>query len=610
MFLINRVKNKIFLNTNLVRLNNRYMSEKTGAQLVYDKLVQNGVKTVCGYSGGSIMPLIDQFHLKNNYGNIDLIINTHEQSCGHAATGISKTSNETGVIITTSGPGCTNLITPILDAQTDSTPLVVITGQVGLKNIGTDAFQEAPAVEVTKPCTKWSVLINDVKDIPFIIDKAFYIANSGKKGVVHIDLPKCISTALVDDKLLKNLEKDSYNLEKQSDFTENQYKKIENIVDVINNSKKPLLYIGQGCLEAWKELREFVNLTNIPCTSTIHGKGILNEDDELSLKWCGMHGFPAANYALQEADCIIAIGSRFDDRTTGNISGYAPVARNKKQIIHVDIEKTQFNKALNTHYNLNTTSKKFLDYCIKHVKNIDRKDWLKRINNLQKNYGFNYTQEKDGKLNTPSVINSIDKYLLDKKDYYITTGVGNHQMMTYQYITGKYPNRIQSSGSLGVMGAGLPYAIGAQIANKNSLVIDIDGDSSFMMTMNELKTIKEYNLPIKIAILNDSVQGMVNVWEELFFDKRYTATINKNNPDFCLLANSFGIKSLKCDNLADLESTTKEFLDYEGPILCEYRVNHQICLPLVGPGKNLDEMIMFDDYYKNRFDFDKDSIPS
>jgi len=415
---------------------------------------------------------------------------------------------------------------------------------------------------------------------------------------------------MVDTEFVKNIDKNKYKSDKKLDFTGNQYKTLENIVDVINRSKKPLLYIGQGCLECWEELREFVDLTKIPCTSTIHGKGILNEDHELSLKWCGMHGFPAANYALQEADCIIAIGSRFDDRTTGNITGYAPVARNKKQIIHVDIEKSQFNKALNTDYNLNTSSKKFIDYCIKHVKNINRENWFDRIQTLKKNNSFNYNLEKDNKINTPIVINSIDKYLSNKKDYYITTGVGNHQMMTYQYINGKYPNRIHSSGSLGVMGAGLPYAIGAQLINKDSLVIDIDGDSSFMMTMNELKTIKEYNLPIKIAILNDSVQGMVNVWEELFFEKRYTATLNKNNPDFCMLANSFGIESLKCDNLEDLESTTKEFLDYEGPILCEYIVNHQICLPLVGPGKNLDDMIMFDEYYKNKFNFDSDSIPS
>ena len=610
MFLINRVKNNPFININRVIRTQRYNHKKTGAQLVYDKLVQNGVENVCGYSGGSIMPLIDQFHIKNNYGNINLIVNTHEQSCGHAATGISKTSNKTGVVIATSGPGCTNLITPILDAQTDSTPLIVITGQVGLKNIGTDAFQEAPAVEITKPCTKWSVLIEDIKDIPFIIDKAFHVANSGKKGVVHIDLPKCVSTASIETRLLKNVEENSYNVGKQLDFTENQYKILEDIIDVIDNSKKPLLYIGQGCLESWKELRELVDKKKIPCTSTIHGKGILSEEHELSLSWCGMHGLPAANYALQEADCIIAIGSRFDDRTTGNIDGYAPVARNKKQVIHVDIEKNQFNKALNTNYNLNTSSKKFIDYCIENIKNKDRDDWFTKIKTLKQNNNFNYNIEKDNKLNTPSVINSIDDYLSNKKDYYITTGVGNHQMMTYQYITGKYPGRIHSSGSLGVMGAGLPYAIGAQLVNKDSLVIDIDGDSSFMMTMNELKTIKEYNLPIKIAILNDSVQGMVNVWEELFFDKRYTATLNQNNPDFCLLANSFGIKSLKCDSFKNLDKITHEFLNFEGPILCEYIVNPQICLPLVGPGKNLDDMITFDDYYKNKLNFDIDSIPS
>uniref|UniRef100_A0A6C0ELG6 acetolactate synthase n=1 Tax=viral metagenome TaxID=1070528 RepID=A0A6C0ELG6_9ZZZZ len=588
---------------------NNLHRHKTGAELVYDKLVENNVKTVFGYSGGSIMSLIDQFHPTKNYGNINLIINTHEQSCGHAATGLSRTSNQTGVVIATSGPGCTNLVTPILDAQTDSIPLVVITGQVGLKNIGTNAFQEAPAVAITKPCTKWSTCVQDVNDIPYIMDKAFYIANEGKKGVVHIDLPKCVSADTVKDLLeLPTYHKNS----NQIPLNNEELLFIDKIAKVINNCQKPILYIGQGCIHASKELLDFINKSGIPCTSTIHGKGILSESHELSLEWCGMHGLPAANFAIQESDCVIAIGSRFDDRTTGNVDYYAPIARGKKQVIHIDIEPKQFNKALETNYNFKCDSKVFLSEILDKIDDNfrirKRITWIKRIQFLKDKYPFKYTIPKNNKINTSMVINSINDHL-KIKDYYITTGVGNHQMITYQYIKGLYPNKIHSSGSLGVMGVGLPYSIGAQLANPSSLVIDIDGDSSFMMTMNELKTIKEHNLPIKIAILNNSQQGMVNVWEQLFFDKRYTATINKHNPDFCMLANSFGIPSIKCNNYLDLDKTTQEFLSTDGPIVCEYVIEPEICLPLVGPGKALDDMIMYDDY-NDSIIMDKSCIPS
>ena len=606
MFLLNEIKHikkPLFLPYFITR-NKSY---KTGAQIVYNKLVEHNVKTVFGYSGGSIMPLIDQFHKKNNYGAINLVINTHEQSCGHAATGLSRTSKETGVAIVTSGPGTTNMVTAILDAQNDSVAKVVITGQVALKNMGTNAFQEAPAVAITKPCTKWSVCVTDIKDLPSIMDKAFDIANSGKKGVVHIDLPKCISVDTLDMDLLT----DTKPIFKHTIADKILQKSLINkIADVINKSEKPILYIGQGCAHASKELLDFVEKTNIPCTSTIHGKGILSEEHPLSLEWCGMHGLPAANYSLQQADCIIAIGSRFDDRTTGNIDYYAPIARKEKQIIHIDIEKKQFNKALETHYNLKCDSKVFLNSILDKVNNYPRTDWVNHITGLKNQFPFKYTVPENNRINAPLVINSINNYLATVKDYYITTGVGNHQMMTYQYIKGLYPNRIHSSGSLGVMGVGLPYSIGCQLANPNSLVIDIDGDSSFMMTMNELKTIKENNLPIKIAVLNNSEQGMVNVWEELFFDKRYTATINKNNPDFCLLAESFGIKSIKCDNSLDLDSKTEEFLNYDGAVLCEFVIDTEICLPLVGPGKALDDMIMYEDYISNNLDINKQFIPS
>ena len=575
----------------------------SGAQLIYNKLLEHNVKDVFLYSGGSIMPLIDKFYDKK----INYYINTHEQNCGHAATGYAKTTNKPGIVITTSGPGLTNMITPMLDAQNDSTPLIVFSGQVGLKNMGTCAFQEAPSVDITKSITKFSYCLQNTEEIPEIIDKAFYIANNGKKGVVHIDIPKCISTNEIihyETHFNENIIESDINYDKV---------KLNKIINIINNSEKPIFYIGQGAKHAKDVLYECVKKNNIPVTSTIHGKGIFPENQDLSLKWCGMHGMPAANYLLQEADCIIAVGSRFDDRTTGNTDYYAPIANKKKQIIHIDIENTQFNKCINSHYNLLLDSKLFLKKLKNKLEYNKRKNWVNYIKEKKKDNDFKFLKPKNNILSTQLVIDRINNFLKskNKKNYYISTGVGNHQMMTYQFIEGLKPNSIHSSGSLGVMGAGLPYSIGIQIANPKDLVIDIDGDSSFMMTMSDLKTVKEYNLPIKIAIMNDNKQMMVNIWESLFFEERYTATINNNNPDFKNLGESFGIKSFKCNNDIELENTINEFLSYNGPALCEFNVQGEICLPLVGPGKALDDMILFDDYNTiDKCKFDKSYVPS
>ena len=331
------------------------------------------------------------------------------------------------------------------------------------------------------------------------------------------------------------------------------------------------------------------------------------------MSWLGMHGHAGANYLVQEADCIIALGSRFDDRTTGNTDFYAPEANEKKQIIHVDIEPKQFNKSINSHYNIHSDVKTFLNEIKHKIKFNIRTNRKERVKELRKKYPFKHNIPLHDNINTPQAIKSIDNYITEnKKKTRITTGVGNHQMMTYQFIDGNYPKKIFSSGSLGVMGAGLPYAVGVQIANPNDLVIDIDGDSSFMMTCSDMKTIMEYNLPVKIAVMNDSRQMMVNIWERLFFEERYTATINNNNPDFQQMAESFGLKGFKVDNFTDLQEKTNEFLSYEGPALCEYVVEPEICLPLVGPGKALDDMILFDEYHSsnNKIVFDKSDVPS
>jgi acetolactate synthase I/II/III large subunit len=597
------------------KTNIRCFTSMSGANVIYQKLQEHNVKDVFMYSGGSIMPLIDQLQ----QGKINYYINTHEQNCGHVATGYAKSSGKTGVVITTNGPGLTKTINPIRDANTDSTPLVVLSGQVKQEFIGNDAFQEVPATEITKSITKWSYCLTNINELPKVIDKAFHIANEGKKGVVHIDIPKCVLTDTlkfrsIDSKYNTNnlstrmyMDYNPYTIEdcKEREYQQLETKEpLERCLEAIKKAEKPILYVGQGCIKAQKELNQLIDNTNIPITTTIHAKGIYNESNDLSLQWCGIHGSAAANYAIQEADCIIGIGTRFDNRTTGCSNKYAPVARSKKSIINVNIESSDFNKTVDTDINIHLDSSNFLRYLNTKVNsNKLTNEWNSRIKELKKNHYFKYNEPDNGKINAQMAINSINNYCNNRNngDAIITTGVGNHQMMTYQFIDGDYPSKILSSGSLGAMGTGLPYAIGTQISNPNKLVINIDGDSSFMTTMSYMKTIIENKLPIKIAIMNDSKQIMVNIWEKLYFEDRYVASDNIRNPSFTELIRSFDFNVFKCSSNDNLQQVTNKFLSNNGPAICEYVIEPEICLPLVGPGKALDEMILFDKYHNDEY---------
>ena len=550
-------------------------------KLVNSIIKKNNICTVFGYSGGSIMPIIDTLYKDN----IRLIVNSNEQCVGHSATAYSKTTNKTGVALVTSGPGITNMITPMLDATQDSTPLVVISGQVSLDAVGTNAFQEAPAVDLTKYATKWSYQLKENDNVSYILNKAFYIANDRKKGCVHIDIPKCIMKK--NNYKYTNYKKNTINYKKY-DYTK--------IIKLINNSKKPLFIVGKGCIPAYKLLRDISKKGNIPVTSTIHGCGIINETDYLSLGWCGMHGTEVSNYCVQESDCIINIGSRFDDRITGNIKGYAPEALKRQKngtggIIHVNIESSELKKVVESKYNFNLDSRDFIKNIINHIEYKPRNEWFNYIDNLKMKYNINNDEKI---LNMESVLRKLyvmTKHINEKNKLIITTGVGNHQMQTYKYIKSHYPGTIYSSGSLGVMGCGLPYSIGAKLANPKKTIILIDGDSSFNMTSCDLKTIVENNIPVKIIIMNNKSQMMVQAWEQLFFENRITATENKRNPDFVKLGESYGIKSISCSHIDDLRNTIRFLLSYRGPILCEFKIPKDICFPIVPPGNNLDKMI-------------------
>lgn len=593
-----------------------------GGQIIFNKLVQHNTKNVFMYSGGAIMTLIDCFY---NQNKINYFINTHEQHLGHSATGYARSTGNPGICIVTSGPGITNMVTPMLDAQNDSCPLIVFSGNVPKKNMGTNAFQEAPAIDITKSFTKWSYCLNSIDELEDVCDEAFYISQSGKKGVVHLDLPKCILSDKKKIKMhlfkhkinfnnFKNNYKSKYNSNlkiTQSNILIKNKSNIKKIISVINNSKKPVFYVGQGCNDYACELRTLVNKSNIPITTTIHAMGVYNETKPLSLKFLGMHGSVYANKSIQEADCIIALGSRFDDRTTGNLDLYAPVAKKayiekRGGIIHCNINNNEIGNIVDTHYNINADCGDFIKIITDKIIYKERKDWLSEIQTWKQNYPFTYNDTN--KLLTQDVLKMLNEHLINKEKFLFTSGVGNHQMMAAQFIDWTHPRSFISSGSLGVMGFGLPAAIGVAIGNPDKTVIDIDGDGSFLMTLSDMKTARQYNLKnLKVLLLNNKKLGMVDTWEKLFYNNRITATDNSQAPVFYDVAKTFGFNVLKCDNKKDLNKTIREFIKTPGPLLCEFNVGSTECFPLVAPGKALDDIIINN---KNNINMENMEAPS
>ena len=575
---------------------------QTGGQIIYNKLKENDVKDVWISTGGAVMPLIDAFY----NGDINYYLPSHEQSGGHSATGYAKSTGKPGISIVTSGPGLTNSLTPLTDAMNDGIPFILLSGQVPIDSMGTQAFQECPSVDMSKPVTKWSICVKNINELPAIMDEAFKIATTGKPGAVHIDLPKCVTAQKLEDTVIK---KDYFH--HQNIETEIKYNILIETIDKINKSKRPVLLVGQGCNNASQLLTELAKRSNIPVATTIHAMGCFDETDPLSLEFLGMHGNPAANYAIQDADLIIALGTRFDDRITGKVETFAPKCfeayeKGEGGIIHVNINNDEINYIVNSQYNFNMDCKKFLEKIVPLVQLQKREKWNNQISDWKNKYPFQYTEPNEG-IKTQQVIEEINNCLLRNnfEDYFVTTGVGNHQMMAAQFIKWKYPKSYVSSGSLGTMGVGLPYAIGCQIANPNNLVIDIDGDGSFNHSLHELKTVNDYNLPIKIAILNDATLSMVKAWEKLFYNERYTATDLGKNPDYVALAESFGIKGIQCNHKDELPDLIDYFLNYEGPILCDFKVHGDLCLPLVAPGSSIDNMILHNNCIKN---IDNDNI--
>ena len=532
-----------------------------GSQLVYNNLLKNNVKDVFLYSGGAIMPLIDEFYFSKNK-QINYFMMNHEQGLSHAATAYGKYTGKPGISIVTSGPGVTNSISGLLDATNDSTPFILISGQVNQSAIGTNAFQECPAIEITRPVTKWSYQITCIEEIDEVFDKAFYISQNKKKGAVHLDIPKNIFTQ------------------------QKRYFHSDNISNIINKSKKPVIICGQGSLHCSKEIKMLVETANIPITTTIHALGVYNEFKPLSLKFLGMHGSCYANLSVQNSDVIINLGSRLDDRIIGDPKNFAPNAK----IINVNICKNEFNKTINTKININEDCKTFLNNILPKIEKKNRIKWNRQINIWKIQYPFYFL--KGNNLKAQQVLQKLNSFLKNLENFIITSDVGNHQMYTCQFIHFQKPKQFFSSGSAGCMGTSLPYAIGIQIAQPQKMVISIIGDGGFNMSAMELSTIKKYNLPIKILLINNNSLDMVRSWEDIFFDKRQVATSLKDtNPSYKNLAKSFNIKYLFSNSSKDLESKLKTFLNYKNSVLFECNVDKDLCLPLVSPGSSIDNFI-------------------
>ena len=561
-----------------------------GAKIVLKSLADQGVDIVFGYPGGATLPIYDELFKQKK---IKHILVRHEQGAVHAAEGYARSSNKVGVVCVTSGPGATNCVTGLADAYMDSIPLVCLTGQVPTKLIGNDAFQEADTTGITRPVTKHNYLVKNIKDLEKIMKEAFIIAKSGRPGPVLVDLPKDILNEQY--KYIGKNNISNGNFFKKNNIDLNSIKKV---VSLICKAKKPIFYCGGGVINsgfaASKILTKLIKETKFPCTNTLMGLGCYPAIDKQFIGMLGMHGTYEANLAMHDSDLIIAVGSRFDDRVTGNLSKFSPYAKK----VHIDIDPSSINKnvkvdvaligdvktIVNSIYLELKKNKNFLKY-----ENINK--WWLQIDLWKKKNCLGYK-----KVNYPIKPQyAIERlYELTKnKDCFITTGVGQHQMWAAQYYKFNKPNRWMTSGGLGTMGYGLPAAIGAQIANPKKLVIDIDGEASFLMTMQELSTICQYKLPVKIFIVNNRWMGMVRQWQELIHGGRYSESYTESLPDFVKLAESFGIVGLKVEKSSDVDSVIKEMIKINKPVLLDMVVDqHENCFPMIPSGAAHNEILL------------------
>jgi len=560
----------------------------TGSKILLESLIHEGVETIFGYPGGTVINIYDDLM----GSSIKHVLTRHEQAAVHAADGYARATGKVGVAIATSGPGATNTITGIANAYMDSIPMVVITGQVPTGLIGNDAFQEADLIGITRPITKHNYLVKDVKDLARIIKQSFYIARSGRPGPVVIDLPKDVQVATAKFEYPDTVELRGY----KPTFSGN-VRMIEKAVKMLLTAKKPVLYVGGGATltDAHAELLELAETLQAPVTTTLMGMASFPSRHPLSLGMLGMHGTYYANMAVTNSDVLVALGARFDDRVTGKISTFAPHAK----IIHVDVDPTSIKKNVRVDLPIVGDLRDILQKMNKMLaelkdevaqENEALKPWLQEVAAWRKDHPMSYKQSKT-EIKPQFVIEKLRE--LSNDDAIVTTEVGQHQMWTAQFFDFTQPRTFLSSGGLGTMGYGLPAALGAQVAFPERQVIDISGDGSFQMNSQELATLVQYRLPVKIAILNNNFLGMVRQWQQLFFDKRYSQTCMELPIDFTKLAEAYGATGLRATKPEEVEEIIKKAFATPGPVIMEFKVSREEnVMPMVPAGAGLNEMVL------------------
>lgn len=558
--------------------------EITGARVLLECLKRLGVKDIFGYPGGSVIPIYDELY---SFEGIKHYLSRHEQGAVHEADGYARASGEVGVCIATSGPGATNLVTGIMTAFMDSIPILAITGQVNRAMLGRDSFQETDIVNITLPITKSNYQILSIEEIPQIVKEAYHIAKSGRPGPVLIDFPRDIQLEKIEVERFEELYSEEMDLSGYERGYQEDLSKLDEGIKLIENSKRPLIISGAGVIHSKgvEEFREFVERLQIPVTSTLLGLGAYPGDKNLFLGMLGMHGTAAANIATLEADLIIGMGFRFDDRITGNIEKFCPNAK----IIHIDIDPSEIEKNKKVDIALVGDLKKVLTLLNKkRIELEDIREWRDRVEYLKRRYSLIVPDCKEG-LTTQRVLREIDRVL--KGEGVIATDVGQHQMWSALHLTYRNPNSIISSGGGGTMGFGLPSAIGAQVACPDKKIISIVGDGGFQMNIQELILLKAYKLPVKVFIMNNSYLGMVRQWQELFHERRYSEVNLEINPDFVKVAEAYGVKSVTLESEEDLEKID-EILKNDEPILVNCIVKkEENVYPMIPAGKSVEDMI-------------------
>lgn len=571
--------------------------------MVVQALVDQGVDTVFGYPGGAVLPIYDAIFQQDK---IRHILVRHEQGAAHAAEGYARSTGKPGVVLVTSGPGATNAVTGMTDALMDSIPLVILTGQVPTFMIGSDAFQEADTVGITRPCTKHNWLVKDTEDLSNVIHQAFHIATHGRPGPVLIDIPKDVQFATGTYTEMEQARTHHY-----APRTHGDTDAVEAMVELMETAKKPIFYTGGGVinsgLEASALLREFIKETNFPITSTLMGLGSYPASGKHWLGMLGMHGTYEANLAMHGCDLMINVGARFDDRITGVIDKFSP---NSKKI-HIDIDPSSINKVIHVDVPILGDIATVLKQALELWKSRGSKTnagavtaWWKQLDEWRGRNCLSY-KNSDKIIKPQYALERLEALTKDHPDRYITTEVGQHQMWAAQYLGFEDPHRWMTSGGLGTMGYGLPASVGVQVAHPDALVINVAGEASWLMNMQEMGTCAQYNLPAKQFILNNERLGMVRQWQELLHGERYSHSWSESLPDFVKLAEAFGGKGIRCSDPADLDDAIMEMLEYDGPVVFDCLVEkHENCFPMIPSGKAHNEMLLGDASTKNAIDAD------